>query len=137
MEDYLTKNDLKTVAPTNFISALTDADEALLSRIVAERVAFAAQYLAPRYSAKALLTARGRNRHPLLLKYMKDLIMYDLLSRQTRQHMSEAAQARYQEALDWFGEVQQGSIALDVADKAPTKPAQAAFSSHARYRNQF
>lgn len=136
MDKFLSKEELKTAAPSPMLEALSTADDSILERIISENIARCESYLQGRYDAKTIFEARGEARSAVLLKYLKDLVVYDLYARQSRGQVGEAVKSRYEAAMHWLEQISQGRLMPELPTRKEAT-SEARMDSHPHYGNKF
>ena len=110
MKVFLTKEELKSVAPLQTIQAISSSDDEIVHTLIDENIALIASYLQGRYNTEALFSSTGASRPALIVKYLKDLVIYDLYTRQGPGHVGESVELRYKEAMQWLKKVSLGEL---------------------------
>lgn len=80
-------------------------------------------YLAKSYDTEAIFSARGRERHSLILMYAIDIALYHLFSLHNPYKLSDLRKARYERAMEWLRMVAKGEVTIGGAPRLP-EPAQ-------------
>lgn len=134
---FLTKSELKTVADVNLIDKITNLDDGIVDAIIQESTSLMQSYLQPRYDTQAIFSATGTQRHLTVLKYLKDIVIYEIYIRHTRQ-TNEVALQRQQEAMRWLEKINKGEFSADLplAGTEENSPL-AAFGGNTRYTSHF
>lgn len=98
---FLTKDELKTVADINIVDLLTGLDDTIIVDIIDESIDIMKGYLSRFYDIDIIFNASGSERKRSVLKRLKDIVIYEIYERHTRD-TNEVAQRRYNEAMDWL-----------------------------------
>lgn len=115
---FLTKLELKTVGSISVIDKLTGPDYELVDDIIAESISLMKGYLSRHYDIDAIFAAEGSARHQTVVKRLKDIVIYEVYERHTREQNAVAAR-RYNEAMKWLEALNSG----EFSDKTlPQKP---------------
>ncbi len=107
---FLIEEELKTVATLEVINLITQNEDSIVETIIDESIDLFSSYLYKYYDTEALFSAEGEERSKTLLKYLKDVVIYEIYIRRSRD-MNEVAQIRYDEAMTWLDKVAKGVIA--------------------------
>lgn len=117
---FLTKDELKTVSTVQLIDKLTAQDDDIVDTIIAESIALMSSYLAKYYDVGLIFSATAENRHLNVLKKLKDIVIYELYERHTREQ-NKVAQRRYEEAMNWLEKLNTGEF-RDATLPTPPEP---------------
>ncbi len=82
---FLIKDELKTVATSQTIDNLTANDDTIITDIIDESVSLMKGKLSKYYDVDAIFNATGATRHKTILKYLKDIAIYEIYERHTRE----------------------------------------------------
>lgn len=115
---FLTKQELTTVATMSIIDKITAEDFDIVPRIIEESISLMKGYLSRYYDAEAIFLAEGDSRHKTVLKRLKDIAIYEIYERHTREQNAVAAR-RYNEAMNWLEKLNTGEHSDHTL---PTKP---------------
>lgn len=110
---YLTKEELKTVSPITVIDAITDTDETIVNEIVEENIEIIKSFLAI-YDVQDIFSRRASQRHKIVLKYLKDMVVHDIYMIHARAQINEALRDRYQGAMMWLEKIGKGHITPEL-----------------------
>ncbi len=78
-------------------------------------------YLNKSYDCNAIFSARGDDRHPLILMFAVDIAIYHIFCQHNPYKMSQVRQDRYDRAVKWLEGILSGDLTIDGA---PTLPAE-------------
>ena len=106
---FLTKTELKTVADLAIVDIITGLDDTIVSQIIAESIDVMSSYLSNYYDPAAIFTATGGDRNLMVMKHLKDIAIYEIYIRLTRD-MNEVAKMRYDEAMNWLEKMNTGEF---------------------------
>lgn len=106
----ITVAELNTVAPDEVIHAITDSNDAIAEKIIEETAQTVKSYLHHRYDIEAIFSATGDDRHPDLLRIIKEIAIYRIYTRRTRDAINEAAMHRYEYAMRELKDIAKGVI---------------------------
>lgn len=110
---FLTKSELNTVADTAIIDKITLTDDTIVADIINQSIALMSSYLKPRYDTEAIFAATGTDRHLTVLKYLKDIVIYEIYIRHTRS-LNEVAYQRYNDAIRWLEKINRNLFSADL-----------------------
>ena len=136
MDTFLNKNELKTAAPEALLRSLSGRDEELLSQLIRENMDRISSYLQGRYDTEAIFSARGEARSSIILKYLKDLVVHDLLSAQSHGKVGETVLRRHAEALSWLEQIGEGRLSPSLPLRSDAHTA-SDLGSDPRYGHRF
>nr|DAN27068.1 MAG TPA: head to tail adaptor [Caudoviricetes sp.] len=80
-------------------------------------------YLNKAYDVAAIFSARGKDRHALILMYAIDITLYHLFSIHNPYKMSGIRKDRYDRAMEWLKMVAAGDITIGGAPRLPQEDA--------------
>lgn len=106
---FLLKEELKTVATAEMVTIITNSDDIIITEIIEESIDLMRSYLHQNYDTEALFAAVDDAREKIVVKYLKDIVIYEIYCRRTRQ-INELAKQRYDEAMLWLERVAKGEI---------------------------
>lgn len=129
---FLTKIELGTVATLSVIDRLTGSDTALVDEIIEESISLMKGYLSRHYDAEAIFAARDAERHSTVVKRLKDLVIYEVYERHTRETNAVAAR-RYAEAMKWLETLNSGELGDRTLPPRPTLPDAAGTTGETRF----
>jgi len=141
---FLTKAELKTVADLAIVDIITSLDDSIISDIISESIDVMSSYLSNYYNAIEIFNKTGDARSLMVLKHLKDIVIYEIYIRHTRD-MNEVAKIRYEEAMNWLEKMNTGefkdSRLPPVPDAIGSINDQASmemrFSSEPKYKSSF
>lgn len=76
-------------------------------------------YLGKQYDCDAIFSARGTDRHQLILMFAVDITVYHIFCQHNPYKMSKIRQDRYDRAIEWLKGVMQGDVTIDGAPLLP------------------
>ena len=106
----ITATELKTVAPNEVVQAITDGDNHISEEIIKEAEQTIRAYLHHRYDTAAIFAATGPDRHPLVVRLLKEIAIYQIYIRRSRDGINEAIAHRYEYAMKQLKEIAAGVI---------------------------
>jgi phage gp36-like protein len=106
---FLTKEELKTVATTQLIDKITAGDDTIVTQIIDESIALMTSYLSKYYDVAVIFAAVGVERNLNVLKKLKDICIYEIYERHTREQ-NLVAQRRFNEAINWLEKINAGEF---------------------------
>jgi phage gp36-like protein len=116
---FLTKEELQTVADYEIIDIITNDDDTIVEQIIIESIEKMKSYIGKYYDAESVFSKEGNERNMFILKMLKDIVIYEIYERRTRQ-TNEVAARRYAEAMNWLTSINTGEISAD--NILPTVP---------------
>lgn len=115
---FLDKDELKTVGQIGLIELLTNCDDSIITEIIEESIAKMKGFLSRFYDASQIFEKEGADRHKGVLKRLKDIVIYEIYERHTREPNSVAAR-RYAESVDWLERLNTGELGDNTLPPAP------------------
>ena len=106
----ITIAELNTVAPDDVVTAITDGNNAITEKIIKETSQTVKSYLHHRYDTDALFSATGDDRHPDIIRIIKEIAIYRIYTRRTRDAISEVAVHRFEYAMKELKDIAKGVI---------------------------
>lgn len=76
-------------------------------------------YLNKIYDCNAIFSARGDDRHPLILMFALDIAIYHIFTQQNPYKIAKIRQDRYERAIEWLKGVMGGDVTIDGAPLMP------------------
>lgn len=137
---YLSPDELKTHLYKANIALIDEGDPTILTAAIDGAVQEAKGYLA-RYDLKAIFTASGTDRNPLLLIFVKDIATWHFITLCNAGADLEFRRFRYERAVSWLRAVQKGEVTPDLplldddGDGKPDAPGEYIYGSNPK-RNQ-
>jgi hypothetical protein len=106
---FLQKSELKTVSTEEIINKIIGGDDEIVVTIIGESIAMMKGYMSRFYDVELIFSQRGRKRHLTTLKKLKDIVIYEIYERRTKQQNAVAAR-RYNEAMLWLEKLSTGEL---------------------------
>ena len=115
---FLNKEELRSVAPIAIIDKITAEDDSIIDIIIAESIAVMTSLLSRYYDTDAIFSAEVTtdeegnttdNRNQMVVKYLKDISIYEIYNRCTREQ-NEVAETRYNIAMEWLTKLNSGEL---------------------------
>lgn len=113
---FITKAELKTVSTVEVIDLITNSDATIVDIIIEECIEVMHTYLFKYYDADAIFAATGVDRKKIIMKYLKDLVIYEIYMRRSKQ-ANAVVEKRQEEAMLWLEKVAKGEIVPDLPKK--------------------
>jgi phage gp36-like protein len=113
---FISEAELKTVSTAEIINLITNNDEDIVSTIIEECTEVMHTYLFKYYDADAIFSATGEDRKKIIMKYLKDLVIYEIYMRRSKQ-ANAVVEKRQEEAMLWLEKVAKGEIVPDLPKK--------------------
>ncbi len=104
---FLIKAELKTVASVPIIDKITNLDDGIVVDIIDESISLMKGFLSRRYDVELIFSKEGEERHKTVVKRLKDISIYEIYERHTREQNDVAAR-RYNEAMNWLEKLNTG-----------------------------
>ncbi|MCX8149226.1 MAG: phage protein Gp36 family protein [Thermaurantimonas sp.] len=139
---FLTKDDLITVATADIINRLTNHDSSIIDSIIQESIALFKSYLSKHYNTDHIFSQAGNARHKTVLKRLKDVVIFEIYERHTREH-NLAAKRRYDEAMLWLEKLNTGEFfdltlpQKQTSENTPSQSLQVRFGSNKKYSSLY
>ncbi len=114
---FLTKEELHTVAPLDFVDILKGTDSNVIENIIQESIDVFKTYLGSYYDTEKIFLMQGENRNGLLLKNLKKLVLYELKERRK----PGGDKDDYNEVMKWLEEIASGKMKADLPLKMEDK----------------
>jgi hypothetical protein len=110
---YITEDDYSIVTDETEIQQIFDNET---RRLNAEKTAIemVKGYLKSRYDTDAIFSAVGENRHPVILLWVIDIVVYTILSTGTGRFLNEIRQIRYDQLIKDLEKLSKGLIVYDL-----------------------
>lgn len=112
---FFTIEELKTVAPVEFIEIVKGTDDEVLDEIIIETISLMRTNLGPYYDMNSVFNQVGTMRDNTILMYLKDLVWYKLKKR--RKPGGNLNDESYNEAMKWLEDVSSGNRLADLPPK--------------------
>ena len=106
MTHFIDPEDYDATVHRDIIDSLTRGDNSILDICEDRAIAEMKSYLSARYDVENIFSARGTERHPLVLMMCLDIATY---------HTNGIRQNRYERAVEWMKGVQKGSVSINGA----------------------
>lgn len=140
---FTSKEELITVIPTSLADALTNHEDHIIDQIIRESISLMTSFLANIYDCNAIFNATGDQRNLTILKYLKDIVVFELYRSHTHE-TNQAAADRYDAALQWLrdlntGALQDGSLPLKPTppDEDPATSGNVRFGGPSHYQSNY
>lgn len=111
---FLTVEELKTKAPKSFLDIVIGTDTDVIGDILDETVDLFKMNLGSYYDVDQIFSSTGADRSKTVLKYVKDIIYYQLLKRR-KPGMADTSD--YDEAMKWLEDISGGKRKADLPPK--------------------
>ncbi len=118
---FLSNEELKSVAPTDIINLITDNDNEIVTTIIEETIDIIRNYIPSVYDVDWLFSLTGNNRKKSLLKYAKNIAIYDIYCRRGKM-VNETIEKQYAEAMRFLERLSEGKIKPKGWIKPPEEP---------------
>ncbi|MFW2137115.1 phage protein Gp36 family protein [Chryseobacterium sp. TY4] len=103
---FLTREELKSVAPKDFVDIIVGADEEVVAEIIHEMESLIKTNLGSYYDVDLIFSKELEERDPTVMMYLKDLVYYKLMKR--RKPGANINDEEYNEAMKWLEDISTG-----------------------------
>ena len=119
---FITKEELQTAIYEYQLADITgmDVDDIAVWHAVAAAVSEASRYLNAKYDIRAIFSAEGDDRHPLLVEHVKSIAVWYIIKRANTDIIFDRAKEYYKAAIDWLKLV--AGVGTDDETIAPDLP---------------
>lgn len=117
---YLEIEELKTHAYDEEIGEIIRNDETIALSAIDTAIEYATSKLMKHYDTKAIFSAEGKKRNPLVLKIVKDIAIWELIGLAIPSIDYPDKKFRYEQAVDWLTAVYKGMQANLPKIEEPT-----------------
>lgn len=76
-------------------------------------------YLNKTYDCDAIFSAKGDERHPLILMFAIDISIYHIFSQHNPYKIAKIREERYKRAVEWLKGVMKGDLTIEGAPRLP------------------
>lgn len=138
MDNFIEMRDYDASIHREILDSLLKGDaqsDPMLIEICEDRaVSEMKSYLSKFYDTEAIFSARGTDRHPLILMMCLDIAVYHIFCLHNPYKISEIRKDRYERAVAWMKEVAKGLVTIDGAprksEEDSSKPWQITSDTH-------
>jgi len=110
---FLNKSELESVALPQVIDLITGTNDTIVETIIIESIDVMSSYLYKFYDTEAIFSDEGVERSPIILKYLKDIVIHEVYIIRTKR-INEVANMRYDEAMLWLEKMAKGDIEANL-----------------------
>lgn len=107
---FITKSELHTVAPLDFVEILKGTDDNVIDSIISESIDVFKTYLGGYYDVTKAFKLEGNQRNGLLLKNLKKLVLFELKERRK----PGGDKNDYNEVMKWLEDIATGKMKADL-----------------------
>lgn len=107
---YLTNDDLKIVVDEDTLEVIHQNDDTTLDKAEAVALEEISGFLRSRFNMVAEFSQIGEQRNQQILMYCADIMLYHLISWMPKRLGWEIREIRYNNAIEWLTDVQNGKI---------------------------
>lgn len=129
MDNFIDIRDYDASIHREILDALlmgdAQADPEIIEICEDRAVAEMKSYLSQFYDTDAIFSARGRDRHPLILMMCMDITVYHIFCIHNPYKISDIRKDRYTRACEWLEAVAKGRVTIDGAPKREEEDAAA------------
>lgn len=111
---FLAPEELKTHIRLEHSAAIAGGDNAVIAAAITGAIVEAKGYLEDRFDTEAIFSQRADARHALLLIFVKDIAVYQLINMTNAGVNYEKKEKRYERAIKWLEDVNRGKGSWDL-----------------------
>jgi phage gp36-like protein len=124
MDNFISTTDYDATIHREILNALlrtdsSDYDPQIVEICEDRAVSQMRSYLNKTYDCDTIFSARGSDRHALILMFAVDIAVYHIFCQHNPYKMSKIRQDRYDRAIEWLKGVMNGDITIDSAPLLP------------------
>lgn len=105
---FLTEEDITTHVQFVFIEESIEDDEEAIERAEIENISLIRSKLSGRYNMEEAFDQTGEHRHPLLVRCLVKLVIYDVIRRNAPRKIPADVKEDYKDAIKWLDNVNAG-----------------------------
>ena len=121
MDNFIEIRDYDATIHREILDSLlkgdAQADPQLIEICEDRAVSEMKSYLGQFYDTDAIFSARGADRHPLVLMMALDIAVYHIFCLHNPYKISDIRKDRYERACSWMKEVAKGNVVIDGAPR--------------------
>lgn len=134
---FLTKAELKTKAHIEIINAITRSDDAIIDMIIDENISYMKSFLRARYNVDQIFSKTGTNRNNVVLKILKDLVIFEIYSSTNPVQLTTALKESRERAENWLKSVMREEINPDLPIVTSDSAKYIQYGSQAKRNNSY
>lgn len=134
---FLTKAELKTKTHVAMIDAVTLNDATIVDIIIDENISYMKSFLAARYNVEAIFNAAGSARNNVVLKILKDLVIFDIYHSHNPVQVTEVLKDARTRAENWLKAVQKAEINPDLPLAVKPESVYVQYGSNPKRHNSY
>ena len=121
---FLTQAELVTKSHAEIIEAITEGDDTIVPIIINECIAHMKGYFSARFDVAAIFAEPSETvtRDPVVLKMLKNLVIYEIYSLHNPQMMTKIVEENHKLAIEWLKSVQSQKINPNLPVVSSTDP---------------
>lgn len=122
---FLTQDELITKSHAEIIEAITEGDDTIVPIIIDECIAHMKGYLSNRFDVETVFADPGEGgdeRDPVVLKMLKNLVIYEIYSMHNPQMMTQVVKDNHELAIEWLKGVQSQKINPNLPQTDESNP---------------
>ena len=119
--EFLSKSDFKAVCDDHTLGVINQSDDDNMTRAENYAIEEVSSYLRMRYDIANAYAARGDKRNQQLVMITCDIALYHLVSWLPKRIGFEIREIRYNRAINWLKNVQNGKAVPDIPVKTNDK----------------
>lgn len=106
---FLITDDLKTSIYQKFIDESTADYAERIEQFEKQRIAYIKSKLSKRYDVSDIFNQTGSDRDDLIVKYLADMVIYDMVRTNAARKVPENFGDKYDEAVEWLNDLRDGN----------------------------
>ncbi len=134
---YIEIEELKTHAYDEEIKEIIRQDETIALAAIDMAQEFAESKLMKHYDIEAIFSQTGTERSPLLIKFIKDIAIWEIIGLSNPSIDYEDKKLRYQDAVNWLTAVYKGMPANFPRKEEEVSSSSFAFKSNPKRVNRY
>ncbi len=111
---FISDSDYRVVIGDSALKVVSQASAEVRQAAELEAIELVAGYLRPTYDTDAIFHAEGDSRNRLIVMYVADIALYNMVAALPQKMGSEVRQERYDLAVRWLEAVQAGKVIPDL-----------------------
>lgn len=107
---FIDKTDFDVAIRDNILDDITEADDSLITKAIAEAINYTKGFLNNRYDVAAIFAQTGSNRDTTILNHCINIALYNLHRLINPRKVPTFRADHWREAKEWLADVNQGII---------------------------
>jgi phage gp36-like protein len=134
---YITISDLHGRIHEHELNHIVSNDQTLIEAAIDAATAEVKAFLHDSFDTELIFGATGSGRHNLLVRYVADITLYDLIASVQAGQNTEDRIRRYDRAMRWLKDAATGKIYPDLPRRETTVQSEILFGSLDRLNNTY